>query len=65
MDWDNLGRSQTVTVLDANNNVLDTRTISGFYGGQYLVWNLSGNVTIQFTDSSGSRNAVISALFFR
>ena len=65
VDWDNSGRSEQITILDSSNNVLDNRTITGFYEGQYLVWNLSGNVTIQVTNSSGSRNAVVSALFFR
>ncbi len=29
LDWDNLGRSQQVAILDSNNNVLDSRTITG------------------------------------
>ncbi len=65
LDWDNQGRVEQVQILDANNNVIDSRTISGFSGGQYLVWNLSGNVTIQITSSSSTTNAVISGLFFR
>jgi hypothetical protein len=43
--------------------VLDTRTVAGFSGGQYLVWNVKGHVSFQVTNTSGL-NAVISGLFF-
>ena len=43
--------------------VLDSRTVSSFSGGQYLVWDLSGNVTFRISDLTGS-NAVLSGLFF-
>jgi hypothetical protein len=65
VDWDNYmgGRSETVQVVDANSNaVLDTRSISGFSNGVYLVWNISGHVHINVTDNAG--NAVISGVFF-
>jgi hypothetical protein len=65
VDWDNyLGRVQRVDVLDANNALLDTRTVSNFVAGQYLVWNLSGHVTIRIVNLNGSSNAVVSGLFF-
>jgi hypothetical protein len=43
LDWDNQGRSETVSVFDANVNggstsVLGTRTVSNFTLGQYLIW---------------------------
>ena len=64
LDWDNAGRSERVDVLDASSNaVLDTRTISAFQGGQYLLWNLAGHVTFQIT-LTGGPNAVLSGLFF-
>ncbi len=64
MDWDNFGpRIQRVDVLDTNNTVLDTRAVSSFSGGQYLVWNFTGHVKIRFTTVNG--NAVISGVFFR
>ncbi len=64
LDWDNGGRSQRVDVLDAASGaVLDSRTVSSFTGGQYLVWNLSGHVTFRVTDLTGV-NAVLSGLFF-
>ena len=63
MDWDG-GRTETVTIQDATtNNVLDTRTLTNFYNGEYLVWNLTGNVTVVFTQT-GAFNAVVSGLFF-
>jgi hypothetical protein len=65
LDWDNYyGRTERIDVLDANGNVLDTRSISSFVGGQYLVWNLSGHVVIRFTNTNPNSNAVVSGLFF-
>ncbi len=65
IDWDNwYGRNETVTILDAKGTVLDTRTISNFLSGQYLVWNLSGHVIIRFTNNNSLSNAVVSGIFF-
>ena len=64
MDWDSLGRVQRVDILDAYNNVVDSRTVSNFGGGQYWVWNLSGHVTVRITNAS-PYNAVLSGIFFR
>jgi hypothetical protein len=64
LDWDSQGRSERVDVLDASTgSVLGSQTATGFVGGQYLVWNLSGHVQLKFTDLSGP-NAVLSGLFF-
>ena len=64
LDWDNVGRAERVDVLDATSSaVLDTRTISGFSNGEYLVWNLKGHVTFKIT-LTGGINAVVSGLFF-
>lgn len=63
LDWDYGGRVQKLEVLDLNNTVLDSRTISSFTGGQYLVWNLSGHVKLRVTRLGGP-NAVLSGLFF-
>lgn len=64
VDWDSRGRSQRVEVLDAaTGTVLDTRSISGFQGGQYLVWRLSGHVQLRFVNT-GPNNAVVSGIFF-
>ena len=63
LDWDG-GRTQTVAIQDATTqNVLDTRNLTSFYNGEYLVWNLSGHVTVVFTQT-GAFNAVVSGLFF-
>ena len=73
LDWDGKGRKETVQVLDASNPmaVLDTRTIptdpnptsTAFLNGTYLVWNISGHVTMRVT-SNGAPNAVVSGVFF-
>src|SRR5581483_8076126 len=47
----------------ASGKVLDTRTVGGFSGGEYLVWTLGGHVTFRLTDLAGN-NAVLSGLFF-
>ncbi len=63
-DWDNLGRAQKVEIVDAATGaVLDSQSLSGFAGGRYLVWNVSGHVTIRVTRTAGN-NAVVEGLFF-
>jgi subtilisin family serine protease len=67
LDWDAPfgGRSQRVDVLDTNGNILDTRSVTSFTGGQYLVWNLSGHVVVRATNTGiSANNAVISGIFF-
>jgi predicted outer membrane repeat protein len=64
LDWDGAGRSERIDVLDAaSGSTLDSRTVSGFQGGQYLVYNLSGHVQVRVTALAGA-NAVLSGLFF-
>ena len=64
VDWNNLGRSEEVQVIDqTTGTVLDTRTISSFANGEYLTWRLSGNVELKFTSLSGP-NAVLNGIFF-
>ncbi|HYW47548.1 MAG TPA: hypothetical protein VE959_32060, partial [Bryobacteraceae bacterium] len=67
LDWDIYGggRTERVDILDANGNVLDTRPVSSFANGQYLVWNVSGQVVVRITNLNPSANAVASGLFFR
>src|SRR5204863_501193 len=64
LDWDFGGRAERVDVLDANNNVLDTRSVSAFSGGVYLVWNLSGHVILRVTNTIPGGNAVLSGILF-
>jgi hypothetical protein len=64
VDWDGGGRSETIEMRDAaTNGVLDTRTLSGFGGGRYLLWTVSGHVVIRVTNLTGP-NAVVAGLFF-
>jgi hypothetical protein len=64
LDWDRLSRVENVTVLDAATGaVLDTHSISAFANGEYLVWQVRGNVVLRVTNESGSLNAVVSGLF--
>jgi hypothetical protein len=64
VDWDSSNRSQTAQILDADTGaVLDTRAITNFSGGAYLVWNLRGHVKLKITEVSGI-NAVLSGIFF-
>ena len=64
LDWDNQGRNETIQINDANSGtLLDSESISGFSGGVYLVWNITGSVqiTVKWT---GGPNCVISGVFF-
>jgi len=65
LDWDTANyRSETVQVIDDTTGaLLDTRTLTTFQGGAYLVWNLQGNVTLKVTNRTPA-NAVVSGLFF-
>ena len=64
VDWDNGGRSEMVQIVDGvSGSVLDTRTLTNFTNGVYLVWNISGKVVINISQSSGP-NAVVNGVFF-
>jgi hypothetical protein len=64
VDWDNGARAEKIQVLDyATGVVLDTRSISSFVGGVYLVWNIKGHVTVTVSLTGGA-NAVVSGIFF-
>jgi hypothetical protein len=64
LDWDGGNRrAERIDILDAGNNVLDTRSASAFGSGQYLVWNLSGHVIVRIVQT-GPVNAVLSGIFF-
>ena len=64
VDWDLNSRSQRVDVLDAATaTILDTRTVTNFQGGQYLVWTIQGHVRLRVTRLAGA-NAVVSGIFF-
>jgi hypothetical protein len=63
LDWDDGGRAETVMILNANTQaVLDTQSIANFKNGAYLVWNITGHVTVVFNRTAG-QNAVVSGVF--
>ena len=52
LDFDDHSRSETVQLSDAiTGAVLDTETLSSYSGGDYLIWTISGNVLITFTNT--------------
>jgi len=58
-------RIETVNIYDvASGTLLDTRTVTNFTNGQYLVWNITGNVNVQIGFTAGT-NAVVSGNLFR
>jgi hypothetical protein len=64
LDWDGEGRAETIQILDAQTNaVLNTQTIANFTQGEYVVFNVSGRVTINVSTVAGP-NAVVSGIFF-
>jgi probable HAF family extracellular repeat protein len=65
LDWDgNNSRREQIDVIDSvTGRVLSSQIVSAFSGGQYIVWNISGNVKIRVTKLAGA-NAVLSGLFF-
>ena len=64
VDYDHNNRAENVSIIDdATGLVLDTRSLSSFDNGVYLVWSLQGNVTIRVNNVSGP-NAVVSGIFF-
>jgi hypothetical protein len=64
LDWDSGTRQQKVEVYDAvSGALLDSRTVTSLYGGEYLVWNLQGKVRIRLVRTAGW-NAVLAGVFF-
>lgn len=62
LDWDTNDRSESVELLQ-NGTVYSTESVSGFHSGEYLVWEVSGPVTLRTRRVAGL-NAVISGIFF-
>jgi hypothetical protein len=57
-------RPETLDILDARSNVLNTQSLtSSFNGAVYLVWNVSGHVKINVALTGGA-HAVFSGFFF-
>jgi hypothetical protein len=64
VDWDTVFRAQTIDVLDQNGKVLDTQSLTGFNGGVYMVWNVTGKVRFRL-NLTGGLNTLVSGIFFR
>jgi hypothetical protein len=67
LDWDgNNGRQHRIDVVDvATGAVLDSRSLTSYSGGQYLVWNIKGSVKFRVVNTgSTASNAVVSGIFF-
>jgi RHS repeat-associated protein len=63
--WDEVGRTGTVSVVDANSGVvLNTQNLSSYENGIYLIWTITGSVQLVFTNTEAHENAVVSGLFF-
>jgi PKD repeat protein len=63
LDWDGGNRSIRVEVIDATTNaVLDTRDLTAYSSGAYMVWNLKGHLRLRVTKLAGT-NAAISGIF--
>ncbi len=63
LDWDRLGRSQRVEILNAASGaVLDTQTISNFGEGIYLSWHVKGTIRVRLTRLAGP-NAILNGFF--
>jgi hypothetical protein len=63
LDWDRQNRKQRIDIVDATTGaVLDTRTVTAFDNGIYLVWDVSRPVTVKVTGEGGP-NAVVSGVF--
>jgi hypothetical protein len=63
-DWDNYGRVQTITIIDAvSKAVLSTQEFSSFAEGIYATWAVKGHVQIQVANVN-SLNALVNGIFF-
>jgi len=67
LDWDSSARAQTVEIRNSlSGAALDSRTLPAgqyFHNGEYLIWRITGSVTIHIT-RTGAANAVLSGVFF-
>ena len=64
LDYDGAKRSERIDVVDpSTGNTLDSRTLSGFAGGEYVTWNITGHVQFRITNLAGP-NAVVAGIFF-
>ncbi|MEO8310574.1 MAG: DUF6701 domain-containing protein [Caldimonas sp.] len=67
LDWDTYtgGRTETIEIRDTGTDaLLDSRDLTSFVGGTWLVWNIAGNVTVVVRNTRAPANAVVSGFFF-
>lgn len=57
-------RSETIEVRDTSNNLLDSRSLTNFQNGRYLVWDIQGHVILKVINTKPGSNALMNALFF-
>ena len=63
VDWDSTTRAEQIQISNASTGkVLSTEKVTSFHSGDYLEWDVSGNLLITITNT-GSPNAVLSGLF--
>ncbi len=64
LDWTG-GNQEVVEIRDAaTDTILDSRSLTSFASGTYLVWKISGHVTIRVRNLLSTGNALVSGLFF-
>jgi len=65
VDFDVRNRNLTVDIVNTDTGTLiDSRSITNFNGGRYLIWQLRGNFTIRIKNNGGaSPDAVLSGFF--
>jgi hypothetical protein len=62
-DWDNMGRAETVSIVDAaSQTILSTQTFAAFANGLYASWNVQGHIQVQIT-RTGGLNAAVNGVF--
>jgi hypothetical protein len=68
LDWRGTatnGVAQSVVVMDAvDKTVFDTRTVTAFQNGTWLVWDIKGHVQIRVTGTGTGKSAFVHGLFF-
>jgi uncharacterized repeat protein (TIGR01451 family) len=64
LDWDTTARAETVYVADPTSGALfDSRTMSGFHNGTYVVWSITGGALF-YVVKTGGLNATFSGIYF-
>ena len=63
VDWDSVTRGFRVEVLNANDELIDSRDVTTYNAGVWYKWNVRGRVKFRIQAISGS-NGIISGIFF-